>query len=90
MHKKIAVIGTMGLPAKYGGFETLVEHLTKELNQDFDITVYCSAKSYSEKLVTYNNCKLHYINMEANGMQSILYDMRAIFHALKYADVLLI
>ena len=90
MHKKIAVIGTMGLPAKYGGFETLVEHLTKELHQDFDITVYCSAKSYSEKLVTYNNCKLHYINMEANGMQSILYDMRAIFHALKYADVLLI
>ena len=90
MPKKIAIIGTVGLPANYGGFETLVEYITKELYQDFDITVYCSAKSYSEKLITYNNCKLHYINMEPNGMQSILYDMRAIFHALKYADVLLI
>ena len=90
MNKKIAVIGTVGIPAKYGGFETLVEYITKEIYQDFDITVYCSAKSYSEKLETYNNCKLHYINLEANGMQSILYDIRAIFHALKYADVLLI
>lgn len=90
MNKKIAVIGTVGIPAKYGGFETLVEYITKEIYQDFDITVYCSAKSYSEKFETYNNCKLHYINLEANGMQSILYDIRAIFHALKYADVLLI
>ena len=90
MHKKIAVIGTMGLPAKYGGFETLVEYLTKELHRDFDITVYCSAKSYSEKLEVYNNCKLHYINIEPNGMQSILYDIYAIIHALKYADVMLI
>lgn len=90
MTKKVAVIGTVGLPAKYGGFETLVEYITKEINQDFDITVYCSAKSYSEKLETYNNCKLKYINLEANGIQSIVYDIRAVFHALKYADVYLI
>jgi glycosyltransferase involved in cell wall biosynthesis len=90
MTKKVAIVGTVGLPANYGGFETLVEYITKELHRDFDITVYCSTKSYTEKLETYNNCKLHYINMEANGMQSILYDIRAIFHALKYADVLLI
>ena len=90
MAKKVAIIGTVGLPANYGGFETLVEHVTKELHEDFNITVYCSSKSYSEKLGTYNNCKLHYINLEANGIQSILYDIRSILHALKYADVLLI
>ena len=87
---KIAIIGTVGLPAKYGGFETLVEYVTKDLNKNFDITVYCSAKSYSNKIKTYNSCRLHYINLEANGMQSMLYDIRSIFHALKYADVLLI
>lgn len=90
MNKKVAIIGTVGLPANYGGFETLVENITKELHQDFEFTVYCSAKSYSEKLDSYNSCKLKYINLEANGMQSIIYDIRAIFHALKYADVLLI
>lgn len=90
MTKKVAIIGTVGLPSNYGGFETLVEHITKEINQNFDITVYCSAKSYLNKLKTYNNCRLHYINLKANGSQSILYDIRAIFHALKYADVFLI
>jgi glycosyltransferase involved in cell wall biosynthesis len=90
MPKKLAIIGSVGLPSNYGGFETLVEYLTKEINQEFDITVYCSAKSYSKKLKTYNNCKLKYINLKANGVQSILYDIRSIFHALKYSDIFLI
>ncbi|MBQ0768891.1 MAG: DUF1972 domain-containing protein, partial [Bizionia sp.] len=89
-NKQIAVIGTVGLPAKYGGFETLVEYITKELNTQFDFTVYCSAKKYPEQLDTYNNCKLKYVNLDANGMQSIPYDIKSIVHALKYADVLLI
>ena len=28
--KKVAIIGTVGVPAKYGGFETLVENLIGE------------------------------------------------------------
>ncbi len=28
---KIAIIGTAGIPSKYGGFETLAEYLTKNL-----------------------------------------------------------
>ena len=88
--KKIAIIGIAGIPANYGGFETLVDYITKDLNQNFNITVYCSTKSYPNKLITYNDCKLHYINLKANGIQSILYDIRSIFHAIKYADILLI
>lgn len=88
--KKVAIIGTVGIPAKYGGFETLVEYITKELNTTFEFTVYCSAKAYPQQKETHNNCKLKYINLQANGVQSILYDIKSIFHALKYADVLLI
>ena len=29
--KKVALIGTNGIPAKYGGFETLTEFLVKYL-----------------------------------------------------------
>lgn len=90
MMVKVAIIGTVGLPANYGGFETLVEYVTKDINQNFDITVYCSAKAYLEKLKTHNNCNLHYFNIEANGVQSIFYDIRAIIHALLHSDVLLI
>jgi len=88
--KKVAVIGTVGIPAKYGGFETLVEYLTKHLHNDFDITVFCSSKSYSEKLETYNGVKLSYIPLDANGVQSIPYDIISIFSSLKFADTLLI
>lgn len=90
--KKIAIIGTVGLPAKYGGFETLAEHLVKQLGQQYDMTVYCSQKKYarSERQQYYHGAKLHYIPLDANGVQSIAYDTWSILHALLYADVLLI
>ena len=55
MIKKIAIIGTVGIPAKYGGFETLAVHLIKYLNKDYEFNVYCSQKSYSQKKDNYNN-----------------------------------
>ena len=42
--QKLAIIGTVGLPAKYGGFETLAQQLVLQLNKQFDMTVYCSGK----------------------------------------------
>lgn len=44
--KKIAIIGTVGVPANYGGFETLAEHLIDDLAAQHKISVYCSGKSY--------------------------------------------
>lgn len=90
--KKLAIIGTVGLPAKYGGFETLAEHLVKNLNQEYDITVYCSKKKYpkEQRVSTYENARMKYIPLDANGIQSIPYDTLSIIHALFYADVLLI
>lgn len=88
--KKIAIIGTVGLPANYGGFETLTEYLTIKLSEKFDMTVYCSSRSYNGKLKMYNGARLEYIPLNANGIQSIVYDIVSIFKALLYADTLLI
>ncbi len=88
--KKVAIIGTVGIPAKYGGFETLVEHLTKQLSKDYEMSVYCSSHSYSEKLYTYNGATLKYINLKANGIQSIPYDIVSIIRSCRTADTLLI
>lgn len=86
----IAIIGTVGVPACYGGFETLVENLLNE--DDEKVTVYCSSKSYDEQLKTYKNADLTYIPLNANGVQSIPYDMYALFHAafIKRADNILL
>jgi glycosyltransferase involved in cell wall biosynthesis len=90
--RKIAIIGTVGLPAKYGGFETLADHLVSNLSDTYDFTVYCSAKKYKkeERSAMYRQAKLKYIPLEANGIQSILYDTLSILHAVFKNDVLLI
>ena len=90
--KKLAVIGTVGLPAKYGGFETLADHLVQNLGDQYEMTVYCSGKKYasSQRKRNYLNARLKYLPFNANGIQSIPYDSLSILHALFYADVLLV
>jgi len=39
---KIAIIGTRGIPGRYGGFETLADELSRRLvERGHDLTVYC-------------------------------------------------
>ncbi|MGR5350254.1 DUF1972 domain-containing protein [Vibrio mediterranei] len=73
--RKVAVIGTVGIPACYGGFESLVENLTLNKNHGTKYSVFCSAKSYSDKLDEHNEAKLYYLPLKANGIQSIPYDI---------------
>ncbi|MGG9961973.1 DUF1972 domain-containing protein [Ferruginibacter sp. SUN106] len=90
--KKIAIIGTAGIPAKRGGFETLAEHLVKQLGGEYDMTVYCSKYKFAkeDRKKTYQHARLKYVSLQSNGLQSFLYDGFSIFNALFYADVLLI
>ncbi len=90
--KKVAIIGTAGIPARYGGFETLAHHLVENLNTKFDFTVYCSEKFYApeERKSHFNGAKLVYLPLNANGLQSIIYDIWSIIHALFYADSLIV
>jgi glycosyltransferase involved in cell wall biosynthesis len=90
--KKIAIIGTVGVPANYGGFETLTEHLIEDLGEHYDLTVYCSGKKYKkeDQVPSYKGAKLKYLPLDANGIQSIPYDTFSIIHSLFFADVLLI
>jgi len=91
LKKKVAIIGTNGLPAKYGGFETLVNYLTKYLSDDFEIYVYCSKNAFPKiNNRKYNNSNLVYIPLNANGWQSIIYDSISILHAFSHCSALLI
>lgn len=88
--KSIAIIGTVGIPAVYGGFETLTEHLTQQLGKKLRFTIYCSSKAYSKKLKTHNNAVLKYIPLKGNGIQSIFYDIISLFHAARKNDTILV
>jgi len=88
--KKVSLIGTNGIPARYGGFETLTEYLAKFLNQDYDLYCYCAKTPKDKQLKTYLNTKLIYIPLKANGWQSMVYDAICIIDSLFKHDVLVI
>lgn len=88
---RVAVIGTVGVPACYGGFETLVEQLILNKNrEDIEYTIYCSSPSYPKRINEFQGAKLRYIPLKANGIQSIPYDILSIIKAASTCDVMLI
>lgn len=72
---KVAVIGTNGLPAKYGGFETLTQHLVDNLDDEFEFDVYCSQANTSFSDADNSAVRLSVLPLKANGWQSIPYDI---------------
>jgi glycosyltransferase involved in cell wall biosynthesis len=92
MKSRVAIIGTVGIPARYGGFETLAAQLADHLGKAHYITVYCSSKAYKkeERKSHEGQAKLVYLPFQANGIQSIIYDCVSILHALFRNDVLLV
>lgn len=88
--KKVVLIGTNGVPAHYGGIETLAEYLTRDLNGDYDLYCYCSKTPREKQLNYYHNTKLIYMPMKANGWQSIFYDGWTILRSLCKHDVLVV
>ena len=88
--KSIAIIGTNGLPARYGGWDHLLMHLTEDLRDQFNFTVYTSSHNAVKGLDEFNGAKIKIINLKANGVQSIPYDIISMIHAVFRYDVLLI
>ena len=89
--KKVAIIGTQGVPANYGGFETLVENIIGEnCSNDIEYTVFCSSKDMPTKIAEHKGAKLKYIGFKANGVQSIPYDIVSMMRSICGYDTLLI
>lgn len=88
---KIAIVGTQGVPANYGGFESLVENLIGEnCPDDIRYTVFCSWPDTNPHPASYKGADLKYVRLHANGMQSIPYDIISMCRALRGYDVILI
>lgn len=90
--QRIALIGTAGVPGRYGGFETLAHHLVEHLGQDHRLTVYCSSKLYRDKAKrgAWKGAHRIFLPLKANGWQSIVYDVLSILHAAIFCDVLMV
>jgi len=86
MTKQISILGTIGVPAAYGGFETLADNLVVYADQQslpINLSVYCSGQPGLEQ---YKSAELRHINIGANGVSSIFYDIVSLFSAIKRKD----
>ena len=87
----VAVIGTVGVPACYGGFESLVDNLLDFTPPNVEYTVFCSGKKYEKRLESYKGAKLVYLEMDANGKDSIFYDFKSMkLSVAAKADIMLV
>lgn len=90
INMKVGIISTVGVPACYGGYETLAENLvSRKLDSRLVYQVYCSAPSYEFKRKEYNKAFLVYFPFKANGWQGIIYDSLSMVHAFCTCDIIL-
>ena len=80
----VVVIGTVGVPSRYGGFESLVENLLDSLDQKY--VVYCSSMAYENQAREYKGAVLRYVRLQANGLSSMLYDAVSVLDAVWRGD----
>lgn len=90
---KIALIGTRGVPANYGGFETCVEEIGKRLvKKGHDVTVYCRKSYYEDDLDTYHGMKRVCLpNLQSKSLDTMSHTCVSAWHALfKNFDVYMV
>lgn len=82
--KNVFIIGAKGIPAKYGGFETFVEYLTK-MKVSKDITYHVSCMAEDKREFYYNNVRCFNVKTPNIGSaKAVLYDILSIKECLEY------
>src|SRR5207253_2980915 len=71
----LSIVGRVGLPAAYGGFETLTDNMVAGLAGRYKSQVFCTAKGRAVRPASYLGADLRYVRLNANGWQSIPYDV---------------
>lgn len=90
MEQHVYIIGSKGIPARYGGYETFVDKLTAG-RKNTDIKYHVASRSDNselsqQKVFTYNDAEVYSIDVPKIGpAQAILYDVLALRWAITNA-----
>jgi len=89
MLKKVAIVGSHGLYAKYGGLEVLVKHLAEQKSDDIRYLIYNSQENPPVENLP-EGVKIKYMGLKAHGFQGIFYDFFSILHCFFWVDTILL
>jgi rhamnosyltransferase len=80
----VFIVGSKGIPARYGGYETFVDNLTKD-KVDKDIIYHVSCLAKDNKMFMYNNAECFNVKVPNIGhSKAILYDIFSIQQCIDY------
>ena len=80
---KIAIIGTRGIPAAYGGFETLAEELSTRLaERGHEVTVYARPASVGASVATHRGVRVvHLPTIRHKYFDTVVHGVLSALHA---------
>lgn len=92
MKKQLVILGTRGVPAQHGGFETFAERLSLYLiSHDWQVTAYCQedgSEPISES--RWEGVRRIHIPVRQSGAAgTVVFDLRAAWHALSEKGLML-
>jgi len=81
---RIAILGTRGIPANYGGFETFAEHLsTRLVARGHDVTVYCRAHYVSPRQIEFQGVRLKVLpTIRHKYLDTVIHTFLSAVHAV--------
>jgi glycosyltransferase involved in cell wall biosynthesis len=85
---RFAILGTRGIPAAYGGFETFAEQLaTRLVKLGIDVTVYCEGDGRNAPH-EFRGIQLRYVPTKLRGpLTTIAFDVSCLWDARKDFDI---
>ncbi|MDJ0679753.1 MAG: DUF1972 domain-containing protein [Xenococcaceae cyanobacterium MO_167.B52] len=92
MNRKLLILGTRGIPANYGGFETFAQRLALYLvNKGWEVTVYCQVNTQQIITKQWQGINLVYIPSKSNSaLDTVIFDYKSTIHALKQQGLILV
>src|SRR5688572_3344121 len=80
---RIAILGTRGVPASYGGFETFAEQLsTRLVARGHEVTVYCRSHYVSPRQLEYRGVRLKVLpTIQHKYLDTVVHTFLSALHA---------
>ena len=85
--RRVAILGSQGIPARFGGFETFAEQLSVRLvERGCEVVVFCEGSGHDAPK-TYKGVQLRYVSTPSIvGLRSIWSDFMAILRTIRGYD----
>jgi len=82
--KHVFIIGSKGIPARYGGFETFVEQLTRQ-KRSADIKYHVACQGKEDREFEHNGARCFQVKVpEVGSAKAVIYDLLSLRSCIRY------